>query len=156
MEETMASVAFKEVGVAKTVGVIGLGYVSLPLAVASSAKYHTVNESCIIELRQGHDHTDGVSDTPLAAAAQLTLTGEAAEQLRSSDFFVVAAPTPVDDHEVPDLSPVFNATKTIAAVHKKGDIVVCESTAYLGVTEELCPPMLAKLSGLIYNKKLRG
>jgi UDP-N-acetyl-D-galactosamine dehydrogenase len=154
-EGKVAHVVGTEIGAEKTVGVVGLGYVGLPLAVAFGGKYHTVGfdskESRIAELQQGHDHTGEVSDTALKAAAQLTLTSDT-EQLRSCDFFVVAVPTPVDNHKVPDLSPVLNATRTIAAVLKKRDIVVYESTVYPGVTEELCAPMLAELSGLIYNR----
>jgi UDP-N-acetyl-D-galactosamine dehydrogenase len=157
MEEKMTDVGWtgtSDEKMTRRAGVLGLGYVGLPLAVAFGAKHNTVGfdskESRITELQQGHDHTGEVSDATLKAAAQLTLTSDS-EQLRSCDFFVVAVPTPVDNHKVPDLSPVLNATRTIAAVLKKGDIVVYESTVYPGVTEELCAPMLEKLSGLIYN-----
>jgi UDP-N-acetyl-D-galactosamine dehydrogenase len=133
------------------VAVIGLGYVGLPVAVAFARHFdHVVgfdiNETRVAALRGGHDRTGEVDDTELAAST-LVLTSDP-EDLRDCTFFVVAVPTPIDAHHRPDLRPVQSATRTIGAVLPKGAVVVYESTVYPGVTEEICRPLLAEISGL--------
>lgn len=139
----------------RQVGVIGLGYVGLPLAVAFGTMFPTVGldekAARIEELQSGHDHTGEVDPAELAGARQLSFTVDA-KRLAGCNFYVIAVPTPVDEHKVPDLSPVVNATRTVGKVLKKGDIVVYESTVYPGATEEICVPLLEQLSGLTYNR----
>jgi UDP-N-acetyl-D-galactosamine dehydrogenase len=141
--------------VGRHVGVIGLGYVGLPLAVAFGTQFPTVglDEKLvrIEELQSGRDHTGEVNPVELAEARQLSFTTDP-DKLTECNFYVIAVPTPVDEHKVPDLSPVVNATRTVGKVLKKGDIVVYESTVYPGATEETCVPLLEQLSGLIYNR----
>lgn len=139
----------------RKVGVIGLGYVGLPLAVAFGMQFLTVGLdeklARIEELQSERDHTGEVSPAELAQAQQLSFTTDA-DKLRECNFYVIAVPTPVDEHKVPDLSPVVSATRTVGKVLKKGDIVVYESTVYPGATEETCVPLLEQLSGLVYNR----
>jgi len=141
--------------IGRLVGVIGLGYVGLPLAVAFGTQFPTVGLdeklARIEELQSGRDHTGEVNPAELAQARQLSFTADA-NKLAKSNFYVIAVPTPVDEHKVPDLSPVVNATRTVGNVLKKGDIVVYESTVYPGATEEVCVPLLEQLSGLVYNR----
>jgi len=141
--------------VGRQVAVIGLGYVGLPLAVAFGTQFPTVGldekPARIEELQSGHDHTGEVNPAELAQARQLSFTADV-NKLAECDFYVIAVPTPVDEHKVPDLSPVVNATRTVGKVLKKGDIVVYESTVYPGATEEVCVPLLEQLSGLVYNR----
>ena len=139
----------------RQVGVIGLGYVGLPLAVAFGAQFSTVGldekAARIEELQSGLDHTGEVDSVELAQAQQLSFVTDP-DELAKCDFYVIAVPTPVDEHKVPDLSPVVNATRSVGNVLKKGDIVVYESTVYPGATEEVCVPLLEKLSGLTFNR----
>lgn len=134
----------------RKISVVGLGYVGLPVAVAFGKSARTVgfdiNEERLAELRQGHDRTNEVEDADLAAA-DILYTSDLSE-LASADFHIVAVPTPVDDAHQPDLTPVVKASETVAKALKKGDIVVYESTVYPGVTEDICIPILEKLSGL--------
>ncbi len=136
------------------IGVIGLGYVGLPLAVSFGKKIKTVgfdiNSARIQELRKGYDRTLEISSEKLGTATMLTFSDQLAD-LGSSNFYICTVPTPVDEHNRPDLSPVYSASRTIGKVLKKGDIVVFESTVYPGVTEEECVPILEKESGLIFN-----
>jgi len=139
----------------RQVGVIGLGYVGLPLAVAFGSQFPTVGldekPERIEELQSGHDHTGEVNPAELAEARQLSFTSDS-NKLTECNFYVIAVPTPVDEHKVPDLSPLVSATWTVGKVLKKGDIVVYESTVYPGATEETCVPLLEQLSGLVYNR----
>ena len=139
----------------RQVGVIGLGYVGLPLAVAFGSQFPTVGldekPERIEELQSGHDHTGEVNPAELAEARQLSFTSDS-NKLTECNFYVIAVPTPVDEHKVPDLSPLVSATRTVGKVLKKGDIVVYESTVYPGATEETCVPLLEQLSGLVYNR----
>ncbi len=133
------------------VGVIGLGYVGLPVALAFARKFpgsigFDINVEKVKELRSGFDRTGETSAEELKASS-LEMTWDP-EVLRQATFFVVAVPTPVDVNNRPDLTPVFKASETVARALKKGDVVVYESTVYPGVTEDLCGPILAKLSGL--------
>lgn len=134
--------------------VVGLGYVGLPLAVEFGHKYPTVgfdlNSERITELRSGKDSTLEVPEDQLVAAEKLTCSDNI-EDLKSCNIFIVAVPTPIDDAKQPDLTPLLNATRTVAGCLKRGDIVIYESTVYPGATEEECVPLLELLSGLVYN-----
>ncbi|GFO63847.1 nucleotide sugar dehydrogenase [Geomonas paludis] len=134
----------------RTVSVVGLGYVGLPVAVAFGMKHQTigfdVNHTRIKELQQGYDRTGEVAAEALAAA-DIRYTDDI-KVLAEADFHIVAVPTPVDSANRPDLTPVLRASESVARALKKGDIVVYESTVYPGVTEEECVPVLEKLSGL--------
>jgi len=135
----------------RTVSVVGLGYVGLPVAVAFGRQKKTIgfdiNPARIAELRQGHDRTGEVTPEDLAAT-DILYTSDIAE-LRQADFHIVAVPTPVDSANQPALSPVLKASETVGKALKKGDIVVFESTVYPGVTEEKCVPILEQVSGLV-------
>lgn len=140
----------------KKICVIGLGYVGLPLARLFSTKYPTIgfdlNEHRIKRLMMGYDDTLEVDDILLqsAIASGFKCTSNV-EEIRECDFYIVAVPTPVDDNNNPDLTPLINASSTIGEVISRGDIVVYESTVYPGVTEEVCIPIIEKISGLKYN-----
>ncbi len=135
-------------------GVIGLGYVGLPLAVEFGKLYPTIgfdlNEARIQELRHGTDSTLEVSDEELQGANLLEFTADA-EQIRDCNVFIVAVPTPIDAAKRPNLKPLEGASRTVARVLKSGDVVVFESTVYPGATEEVCVPILELGSGLKYN-----
>jgi len=131
--------------------VIGLGYVGLPVALAFARKFpgtigFDVNREKVDELRRGHDRNQEVSKTELEESP-LKITADIAD-LGDTTFFVVAVPTPVDHNNVPDLTPVVKASETVARALRKGAVVVFESTVYPGVTEDVCGPILAKVSGL--------
>ncbi len=143
------------------IGIIGLGYVGLPLAVAFSKNYKVIgfdiNTARIESLNAGHDSTLEVSDQDLQAALKtndskgLILTDNA-DDLEIVGFYIVTVPTPIDDNNQPDLTPLIKASETLGAILKSGDIVVYESTVYPGVTEEVCVPILEQKSGLTFNK----
>ena len=137
--------------------VIGLGYVGLPLARLFSTKYKTVgfdmNAKRCEALMAGHDATLEVSDELLQDAINnhgFICTSDI-EEIRDCNFYVVAVPTPVDQHNNPDLTPLYGASTTVGKVINKGDIVVYESTVYPGVTEDECLPVVEKVSGLKFN-----
>ncbi|WP_198552292.1 nucleotide sugar dehydrogenase [Macromonas nakdongensis] len=134
--------------------IIGLGYVGLPLAVEFGKHLPTVgfdiNPLRIQQLRAGVDASREMDTTEITAAQQLRFTDQAAD-LAACNVFIVTVPTPVDDFKRPDLSPLLAATRTIAGVLKRGDLVVYESTVYPGCTEEDCVPLLERLSGLRLN-----
>jgi len=136
------------------VGVVGLGYVGLPLAVEFGKKFDTVgfdiNERRIEALRSGYDHTLEVDADNLQSAKRLEFS-TAMESLRECKIFIVTVPTPVDKHNKPDLTPLIKASTTVGKVLKKGDIVIYESTVYPGATEEECVPVLERTSGLVFN-----
>ena len=138
----------------RTVAVIGLGYVGLPLAVEFGRQIPTigfdVDSQRITELRLGQDRTLEVSESELAEADRLTLTADR-DHLRPADIFIVTVPTPIDEHKRPDLGPLRSASRTVGAALKPGDIVVYESTVYPGATEEVCVPILEAESGLALN-----
>jgi len=136
------------------IGIIGLGYVGLPLAVEFSKKYPTVGfdlkQKRIDELQAGVDSTREVTDEELQQAGDLSFT-TSMEALQGCNVFVVAVPTPIDDNKRPDLRPLEGASRSVASVLKKGDVVIYESTVFPGATEEVCVPILEKLSGLRFN-----
>jgi len=137
------------------IAVIGLGYVGLPLAVEFGKQHSVVgfdiNASRIAALIAGSDHTLEVSDEELAEATHLRYSSDI-QALKDCNFFIVTVPTPIDDFKQPDLTPLINASKAIGTLLKKDDIVVYESTVYPGATEEVCIPVLEKVSGLVFNQ----
>jgi len=137
------------------IGVIGLGYVGLPLAVEFGRKYSTVGfdvkTSRIEELSSGTDSTLEVPDNELAEATNLTYSANV-DDLADCNFFIVTVPTPIGSGNRPLLTPLRNASMTISGILKNGDIVVYESTVYPGATEEFCIPFLENGSGLKFNE----
>src|SRR5690606_22262669 len=162
------------------IGVIGLGYVGLPLAVEFAKKYEVIgfdiNTARIEELSQGHDRTLEVSDELLqsvlrkevAYAEQISNHQESNQvstnvpktgltfssqlvDIEPANYYIITVPTPVDRYNRPDLTPLYKASETVGKVLKPGDIVVYESTVYPGVTEEECVPVLERVSGLKFN-----
>ncbi|EGQ9294019.1 Vi polysaccharide biosynthesis protein VipA/TviB [Vibrio vulnificus] len=137
------------------IGIIGLGYVGLPLAVEFGKKYRTVgfdiDQSRIDELKDGVDSTLECASNDLKDAINLTYTTDI-NKIRDCNFYIVTVPTPIDEHKQPDLTPLVRASETIGTVISKGDIVVYESTVYPGATEETCLPAIERISGLIFNK----
>jgi UDP-N-acetyl-D-galactosamine dehydrogenase len=147
----------------KRIGVIGLGYVGLPLAVELAKLYPVtgfdINKLRVGELLSCKDHTLEVEDSQLEEVICQSIESgkiglhcsDKLEALKECDFFIVTVPTPVDRYNNPDLSPLYKASETVGKVLKAGDIVVYESTVYPGVTEEECVPVLEKVSGLKFN-----
>jgi len=139
----------------KKIAVIGLGYVGLPLAVAFGERRPVVgfdiNHTRIDELNAGKDVTREVSADELAAASGL-LFCTSADDLAQCQVFIVTVPTPIDEFKRPDLTPLIKASETVGKVLKPGDIVVYESTVYPGATEEVCVPVLERVSGLRFNQ----
>ncbi|MCU4531104.1 Vi polysaccharide biosynthesis UDP-N-acetylglucosamine C-6 dehydrogenase TviB [Acinetobacter sp. P1(2023)] len=137
------------------IAIIGLGYVGLPLAVEFGKKGPVIgfdiNQNRINELKNGQDHTLEVSPEELQKAKQLSFSANL-DELKESNFFIVTVPTPVDQVNRPDLTPLRKASETVGQALKKGDIVVYESTVYPGATEEVCIPILEKISGLKFNQ----
>lgn len=140
------------------IGVIGLGYVGLPLARLFSTKYKTVgydfNQERVDALMAGHDATLEVDDDLLQEAINkngFKCTSNI-EDIKDCNFYIVAVPTPVDSNNRPDLTPLISASETVGKVISKDDIVVYESTVYPGVTEEECLPVVEKVSGLKFNE----
>lgn len=136
------------------IGVIGLGYVGLPLAVEFgkivSVVGFDINEARINELKTGFDKTLEVDREELMGAVNLSFSSDP-KDLKGVNFFIVTVPTPVDQYKKPDLTPLIKASETVGQVLKKGDIVIYESTVYPGCTEEDCVPVLEKFSGLKFN-----
>lgn len=136
------------------IGIIGLGYVGLPLAVEFGKSMDVIgfdiNESRIDELKKGYDRTLEVDEAELKSSTKLTFSTKL-EELASANYFIVTVPTPVDEYRNPDLTPLQSASRTVGSVLKKNDIVIYESTVYPGCTEEVCVPILEKVSGLKFN-----
>ena len=136
------------------IGIIGLGYVGLPLAVEFGKHYPTVgfdiDEDRIAELQRGEDSTFEATFEELRGARFLTYSTDR-EALRSCNTFIVTVPTPVDRNHRPVLSPLRGASETVGSVLKHADVVIYESTVYPGCTEEYCVPILEKQSGLRFN-----
>ena len=136
------------------IGVIGLGYVGLPLALAFSEKYtvfgYDLDSARVASLCLANDKTLQVSQQELKAS-KLTITHNPVD-LALCSIYIITVPTPVNEHKVPDLTALLSASKTIGAMLKEGDLVIYESTVYPGCTEEDCVPVLEKESGLSYNE----
>ncbi len=139
----------------KKIAVIGLGYVGLPLAVAFGEKRSVVgfdiSTQRIADLKQGHDFTREVSTHELAGAAHLSFS-DSLDDIADCSVFIVTVPTPIDDYKTPDLTPLIKASEGLGKVLKAGDIVIYESTVYPGATEEVCVPVLERVSGLKLNQ----
>ena len=139
----------------KTIAVIGLGYVGLPLAVEFGKSRPVIgfdiNEGRIEALRGGHDGTLEISLGELREASNLSFSSSIAD-LAEVNIYIVTVPTPIDAHKRPDLTPLIKASETLGQVLKRGDIVIFESTVYPGATEEDCVPVLERVSGLTFNK----
>jgi UDP-N-acetyl-D-galactosamine dehydrogenase len=136
-------------------GVIGLGYVGLPLAVEFARLYPVtgfdLSAARIAELRAGRDSSLEVSEEALAAAARLTVTDDESALL-DCNVYLVTVPTPIDDYKNPDLRPLESASRTLGRVMRAGDIAIFESTVYPGCTEEVCVPIIEAVSGLAFNR----
>lgn len=136
------------------IGIIGLGYVGLPLAVEFGKVIDVIgfdiNAKRIAELKSGIDHTLECEPSELKSAVKLQYSSDT-NDLKGANIFIVTVPTPVDEFKKPDLTPLESASRTVGDVLKKGDIVVYESTVYPGCTEEVCVPVLEKRSGLKFN-----
>jgi len=150
-----------------TIAIIGLGYVGLPLAAAFAKKYKVIgfdiNKRRVAQLKEGFDMTLELSDEKLKSVISPSLesldkvdkglfcTTDLAD-IAKATVYVVTVPTPVDENHKPDLTPLYKASESVGKILKKGDIVIYESTVYPGATEEECVPILAKHSGLVFNK----
>jgi UDP-N-acetyl-D-galactosamine dehydrogenase len=138
----------------KTLAIIGLGYVGLPLAVEFGKKRPVIgfdiNPKRVAELASGEDHTLECSHGELNEAKHLRYTSTAAD-LQQAQVFIVTVPTPVDQANRPDMRPLVGASETVGKSLKKGDVVIYESTVYPGATEEVCVPVLERASGLKFN-----
>ncbi len=145
----------------KNIAIIGLGYVGLPLAIEFAKKYKVlgfdINSSRVEELTSGNDRTQEADLEGMKFA--MSLSGDAGlsfssqpEDLKSCNVFIVTVPTPIDQFNAPDLTPLLKASEMLGKVLKVGDLVIYESTVYPGCTEEDCVPVLEKFSGLIFNK----
>ncbi|MDH4944788.1 nucleotide sugar dehydrogenase [Sulfurimonas sp. C5] len=139
----------------KKICVIGAGYVGIPLAFAFSKHFDTTvythSKEHAEELQNGYDRTQNFTAEELKSS-QLKVISDI-QTVNSANIYIITVPTPVDDTLKPDLTPIISATSTVASVLKKGDIVVYESTVFIGCTEELCVPILEKESHLIYNEE---
>ena len=137
------------------IGVVGLGYVGLPLAVEFGRRYPTtgfdINAARVAALSRGRDATLEVSREELKAATRLTYTSDL-KNLKRCNAYIVTVPTPIDQYKRPDLTPLQGASDTVGRVLSKGDVVVYESTVYPGCTEEICVPILERVSGLKFNR----
>ncbi|MBK8480824.1 MAG: Vi polysaccharide biosynthesis UDP-N-acetylglucosamine C-6 dehydrogenase TviB [Proteobacteria bacterium] len=136
-------------------GVIGLGYVGLPLATAFGRLLPTWGydrrADRVAEIRAGHDSSLEVTEQDLAAAAQLKVTADV-NDLASCNVYIVAVPTPVDDHKIPDMELLRAASATVGELLERDNVVIFESTVYPGCTEEVCVPLLEAKSGLVFNR----
>ncbi|WP_421921668.1 Vi polysaccharide biosynthesis UDP-N-acetylglucosamine C-6 dehydrogenase TviB [Marinobacter salarius] len=139
----------------KKIAVVGLGYVGLPLAAAFGEKRDVVgfdiNVKRIAELKDGVDFTREVSREELAASKGLSFA-DSLDGIRDCQIYIVTVPTPIDEFKSPDLTPLVKASESVGSVLKRGDIVIYESTVYPGATEEVCVPILEKVSGLVFNQ----
>ncbi len=137
--------------------VIGLGYVGLPIALEFAKKISVIgfdiNEKRVALMKKGIDPSNELSAAEFKGS-DILFTNKI-EDLKQATFFIVAVPTPIDVHNLPDLTPLLSATRTVAKALKKGDIVVYESTVYPGCTEEDCIPILEEISGLKFMKDFK-
>lgn len=136
------------------IAIVGLGYVGLPLAVEFGKQYATtgfdINGARIAELREGRDSTLEVEPELLAQAQHLAFT-DRLDDIASCNVYIVTVPTPINEHKQPDFTPLEKASEAIGKVLKPGDTVIYESTVYPGATEEVCVPILERVSGLRFN-----
>ena len=136
------------------IGVIGMGYVGLPLAVELGKKYLTIgfdiNQERIEELKTGKDRTLEINDIELNKATYLRYS-YTVKELEPCNIYIVTVPTPINIYKQPDLAPLKKASRLLGSLLKKQDIVIYESTVYPGATEEICVPILEQTSGLVFN-----
>lgn len=141
----------------KKIAIVGLGYVGLPLAMGFADKLsvigYDINEERLAKLREGIDPNGELASSQLVGK-DIEFTSSA-DKLRESSFYIIAVPTPIDQHNEPDLTPLLTATRTVASVLKKGDYIVYESTVYPGCTEEDCVPLLEEISGMVYKQDFK-
>ncbi|PXF63042.1 Vi polysaccharide biosynthesis UDP-N-acetylglucosamine C-6 dehydrogenase TviB [Kangiella spongicola] len=139
----------------KRIAVIGLGYVGLPLAVEFGKKYSVlgfdINQARVAELEKKHDSTLEVSSEDLSSSEHLAFSSNK-EDLSGCNIYIVTVPTPIDDSYAPDLTPLRKASELLGEFVKEDDVVIYESTVYPGATEEVCIPIIEKVSGLEFNK----
>jgi UDP-N-acetyl-D-galactosamine dehydrogenase len=139
----------------KKIGIIGLGYVGLPLAVEFGKIYNTVgfdiNQARVDELNKGEDSTLEVEPEHLKSSDKLIFT-TSLDDIKDCSIYIVTVPTPIDQNKRPDLSPLEKSSAAIGSVLQPGDIVIYESTVFPGCTEEVCVPILESSSGLVYNQ----
>jgi UDP-N-acetyl-D-galactosamine dehydrogenase len=137
------------------IGVLGLGYVGLPLAVEFGKKYPTIgldiNDARVAELKAGHDSSLEVEPEELQQVPHLSYTSNL-DDIKPCNIYIVTVPTPINEHKQPDLSPLVGASHALGKVLKKGDIAIFESTVYPGATEEVCVPIMEANSGLTFNQ----
>ena len=147
----------------KSLAVIGLGYVGLPLARLFATKYSVVgfdiNQARVKELMSGVDSTLEVENEVLRSALKKDNNSSNGlycsanlDDIKDCNYYIITVPTPVDKNNRPDLTPLYKSSETVGKVLKKGDIVIYESTVYPGVTEDECVPVLEKESGLKFNE----
>ena len=138
------------------ISVIGLGYVGLPLAVEFSKKYDVVgfdlDEIRVSELNSNYDKTNELSEEELLVLKNFNITANE-NKIANSNIYIVTVPTPVDKNNKPNLNPIISASELIGRHLNKDDIVIYESTVYPGCTEQVCVPILEKLSNLKYNSE---
>jgi len=136
------------------IGIIGLGYVGLPLAVEFAKHFSVIGFDLkaqrIAQLQQGYDYTLELSTQALTAATQITYTTDA-QQLAACQVYIVTVPTPIDQHKRPQLTPLIEACETVGKLLAPGNVVIYESTVYPGATEEVCVPILEQYSALTHN-----
>jgi UDP-N-acetyl-D-galactosamine dehydrogenase len=136
------------------IAIIGQGYVGLPLAIEFGKKYPTIgfdiNANRIEELKKHIDHTNEATPEQLRSSNQLKFSSNL-NNINNCNVFVVTVPTPIDEYKTPDLTPLKEASKMLANILNKGDVVIYESTVFPGCTEEVCVPLLEQASGLIFN-----
>ena len=141
------------------IGIIGLGYVGLPVSIAFSKKYkvvgYDINLARTNSLNNFIDSTQEISKIKLRTALRknLSITNDI-ENLRDCNIYIITVPTPINLDKTPDLSALSNATESVGRILSKNDIVIYESTVYPGCTEEICVPILESYSSLIYNTRL--
>jgi len=137
------------------IAIIGLGYVGLPLAMAFAKQYSVlgfdINESRITELEAGQDSTRELTPSDLSAAKNITYSADP-ERLQDCNVFIVTVPTPVDSSKRPDITALRAASALVGNQLSHGDVVIYESTVYPGATEQVCVPILAQHSGLVFNQ----
>ncbi|WP_335911639.1 Vi polysaccharide biosynthesis UDP-N-acetylglucosamine C-6 dehydrogenase TviB [Shewanella indica] len=137
------------------IGIIGLGYVGLPLAVEFGKKVVTIgfdiNQERVDELSLGFDSTLECSNAELSAAKLLSYTSSI-EEIKECNVYIVTVPTPIDEHKQPDLTPLIKASESLGTVIAPGDVIIYESTVYPGATEEICVPVIENVSGLKFNE----
>ena len=136
------------------ISVIGLGYVGLPLAIEFSNKFEVVgfdiDKQRVQELKNGYDRTNEISEGRLNKLPRLELSSSISS-IRESNIYIITVPTPVDKRNKPNLNPLISATKTVASVISKNDVVIYESTVFPGCTEQVCIPVIEQISKLKYN-----